>query len=324
MRWVAACRHAGIGAFVFALSITCAAAQAPAPTAGCNTVEKPPMAGGASIVQASADNAQQKSWQPRGGDVEFTLKSFTGIPADAQVLACFRWKTEPEGADPYIETRPIRLDRSSDGLILKITTTIPYLASFSSEKGTHHVHRRLGFVPLAEVRILVIGKDGAPVADASTAIGIASKVLAIVLAFATVAFALTLLYLAATWRLTHPNIRQASWLLRIISTSSGRASLSELQIVLWTLLVAGAAVYVMAASGELIQISNGTLVLLGIAGAAGIASKAHGQGQEAAATAAGTAPAETQVPRWSDLLVNESADGRREIDVPACRCSCSR
>ena len=166
MRYVGRFRQAGlgIGAIVLALSVTCAAAQTPSPAAGCNTVPKPPTAGGASIDQTSANNAQQKSWQPRGGEVDFTLRSFVPVPPEAQVLVCFRWKTEPDGVDPYVESRPTRLDRSSDGLTLKVTTTVPNLPSFSSERGGH-LHNRLGFVPLADVRILVLGKDNAPVAD---------------------------------------------------------------------------------------------------------------------------------------------------------------
>jgi hypothetical protein len=38
-----------------------------APACACNTVEKPPTAGGASISMVAAVNAQQKRWQPRGG-----------------------------------------------------------------------------------------------------------------------------------------------------------------------------------------------------------------------------------------------------------------
>ena len=295
----------GIGALMLALSVASAAAQSPAP-AGCNTVPKPPTAGGASVDQASANNAQQKSWQPRGGEVDFTLRSFVPVPPEAQVLVCFRWKTEPVGAHPYVETRPNRLDRSSDGLTLKVATTVPNLPRFS---GDAHLHSRLGFVPLADVRILVLGKDNAPGADASTSIGVPSRMLALALALITVGFAWALLYFVATWRLTHPKIQQANWMLRIIATPSGRASLSQLQIVLWTLVVAGSAVYVMAASGDLIQISNGTLVLLGIAGAAGIASKAHSQGQDAAAAAAGTPPEIT-------TLMSDSSQGEvGEIDV---------
>jgi len=133
----------------------------------------------------------------------------------------------------------------------------------------------------------------------------------------------------------------------------------------------------MALSGQLIVITNGMLVLLGIAGAAVVAAKAHNeaQGATAEATAARTAtehasaeinkaaaeaaasanpgdvarsaaaeaaaktaaekaqfaiaakeradaqknPPDAQIPRWSDLIVNESVkdDGTRtrEIDV---------
>ena len=56
-------------------------------------------------------------------------------------------------------------------------------------------------------------------------------------------------------------------------------------------------------------------MLLGIAGAAGIASKAHSQGQDAAAAAAGTPP-EITTPRLSDLLMSDSSQGEvGEIDV---------
>jgi hypothetical protein len=165
--------------------------------------------------------------------------------------------------------------------------------------------------------------------------------------------------------------------LRIISTPSGCASLSQLQIVVWTLVVAALAVYVMALSGDLIEITNGTLVLLGIAGAAAIGAKAHTESQDAAAQSAADAakkdagaaiievarktaavaadpsnpvalaekivaqgaaddaaklkdtaaekarifkhPRDEQIPRWSDLVVNENtkADGTvtREIGV---------
>ena len=167
---------------------------------------KPSTAGGASIAQAAANNVQQKNWQPRGGEVEFTLRSFVSLPPEAQVLVCFRWKTEPDGVDPYVESRPSRLDRSSDGLTLKVTTTVPNLLRFSSDRGAR-VHNRLGFVPVADVRVLVLGKDNAPVADASTAIGVPSRMLALGFASVTIALALGILYLVATWRLTHPKIR---------------------------------------------------------------------------------------------------------------------
>jgi hypothetical protein len=179
----------------------------------------------------------------------------------------------------------------------------------------------------------------------------------------------------------YPGILKANWLLRIISTPSGFASLSQLQIILWTFVVAASAVYVMSLSGQLIAITTGILVLLGIAGAAGLGAKAHNEAQGATAEAdaakaaaekaaadinaaqkaaeAAAPPADpgatariaaesnvavaelatktaianatkaradalknpppTQIPKWTDLIVNESVkdDGTatREIDV---------
>lgn len=215
----------------------------------------------------------------------------------------------------------------------------------------------------------------------TTAIGITYPVAALAIAMATMILGFVVLYIAAGLRLKHLGILQTNWLLRIISTPSGFASLSQLQIVLWTFVVAVSAVYVMSLSGQLIQITNGTLVLLGIAGAAGIGAKVHSEAQSASAeaaaakaaadkaaadiiaaqkaAAAATPPADpvaaaritaennlaateqtakatianatraradalknppaTQIPRWSDLIVNESVkdDGTvtREIDV---------
>ena len=123
--------------------------------------------------------------------------------------------------------------------------------------------------------------------------------------------------------------------MRIIATPSGYASLSQLQIVLWTLVVAASAVYVMSLSGDLIQITDGTLVLLGIAGAAVIGAKVHTASQNPTAqnvppptagrptttppqTAAATTTPAARTPLWSDLIVTEDIHAgtvSREIDV---------
>jgi hypothetical protein len=65
----------------------------------------------------------------------------------------------------------------------------------------------------------------------------------------------------------------ANPLLRIIASGRNYASLSQAQIILWTLVVGASAVYVMALSGDLIEITGGTLVLLGISGTASVAAK---------------------------------------------------
>jgi hypothetical protein len=200
------------------------------------------------------------------------------------VLVCFRWKSKGESNIEFIERLPSRLELSNDNKLLKVTTTVPRdLGSKPSDLDTV-----LPLVPLAEVRILAIDNEKKKLAvDATTAMGITYPVVALLFAIATVAVGFWILYIAVARRLTHPGIRQANWLLRIISTPSGYASLSQFQILLWTFLVAASAVYVMSLSGELIQITTGMLVLLGIAGAAVVGAKAHSEAQ--AATADSTA-----------------------------------
>ena len=84
-------------------------------------------------------------------------------------------------------------------------------------------------------------------------------------------------------------------------------------MVLWTFVVAASAVYVMVLAGELIEVTSGTLVLLGISGAVTVGSKLHDSAQVAKAVAAAPA-APLRRPRWSDLVVNDT-DGHREIDI---------
>jgi hypothetical protein len=143
-------------------------------------------------------------------------------------------------------------------------------------------------VPLAEVRILAIdNKQKSVAADASTTMGITSPFWAFAFAILAAVLGFLVLYFCVG-RITQEGIRKANPLLRIISTPSGFASLSQLQIIIWTFVVASSAVYVMSLSGELIQITEGTLVLLGIAGAAGLGAKVHTEAQSTSAETAAT------------------------------------
>jgi hypothetical protein len=268
--------------------------SSPAPAAaaktGCLTPGTAAIAGGASIVQVTGESLQHKNWQPAGGEIQFTVQSSVAIPPDAEVFVCFRWKS-PESK--FIGTRPSQLDLADEKKQLKITTTVPDLGPPPAG-----VARALWLVPLAEVRILAIHDKETPadvtkhnketLADVTTAIGIPYLSLAIIFAIATVALGFVVMHIAVGRRLKHPGILQANWLLRIISTPSGFASLSQLQILLWTFVVAASAVYVMSLSGHLIEITSTTLVLLGIAGAAGIGAAAHFEAQGATAEAAAT------------------------------------
>ncbi len=175
----------------------------------------------------------------------------------------------------------------------------------------------LYLVPLADVRILVIGKDKdgntAIAADVSHVIGIANPLWALLLAALTVLAGFGLLSLISHRRLKRLGLGDLDPVIRIITTPDGYASLSQFQMVLWTFVVAGSAVYVMVLSGELIEVTSGTLVLLGISGAVTVATQLHDSAQAAKADPAAP-PKPMRKPVWSDLIVNETS-GHREIDV---------
>jgi len=322
-RFPGAAWRAAIVAIGLLLAHSANAQNAPAPVtqraapdgAGCNTVERPASAGGASIVPEVA--GQQKNWQPRGGEISFTVRSFAQIPSDAFVDVCFRWKRRGEQQDSYIVVRPTHLDLTDSSRLLKVTVVVPpSLPKAPSRLGGDGEYAGLYLVPLADVRILVLGKsaDGGLLvaADVSHAIGVTNPFWALLLAVLTVVAAFAVLSFVGRRRLKRAGLDDVGLIIRIITTPDGYASLSQLQMVLWTFVVAASAVYVMVLAGELIEVTTGTLVLLGISGAVTVGSKLHDSAQVAKTVAAASAP--LRRPRWSDLVVNDT-DGHREIDI---------
>jgi hypothetical protein len=286
---------------------------------GCNTVERPVSAGGASIVPEPF--GQQKNWQPPGGEITWTIRSFVQIPSDALVLVCFRWKRIGERQDHFLSARPVHLDLTDGGRLLKVTVVVPLnLRNPPSRFHGDGEYAGLYLVPLADVRILVLGKnaDGSPqvAADVSHVIGVSNPFWAMLLAALTVLAAFAVLSIVGHRRLRRLGFGDLDPAIRIITTTDGFASLSRLQMVVWTFVVAASAVYVMVLSGELIEITTGTLVLLGISGAVTVGTALHDNAQSAKAQAVGAAatPPVPRKPRWSDLVVNE-VNGQREIDI---------
>lgn len=89
----------------------------------------------------------------------------------------------------------------------------------------------------------------------------------------------------------------------------GRASLSNFQIWLWTIVVFTTIAYVWMLTGELMKITNGILVLLGISGAANLGAKITAIAKQTRARQALKLPAldafepEPNVrPKWADLI----------------------
>jgi hypothetical protein len=269
-------------------------------------------AGGASIIQETGYGLQRKSWSPLGDTIRFTIKSFSAIPEDASVLVCFRWERRSGLNGDFVETHPSRLDLSSDGKQLNVTVTVPDDLGARTANVNHVA--LLPLVPLAQVRILAIDHANNLVANVPTEIGITSPFAAVVLAIVA-----TILGLAILSRVKRPQavgIRKARWLLQVISTKDGFASLSQLQVLLWTFVVLISAVYVMFLSGRLVEITSGTLILLGIAGAAGVGAAVHNGAQitnaQSAADDAAAAHAKAQNAAAQAAVAAQTATDAKE------------
>jgi len=235
---------------------------------------------------------EHKNWQPFGGQFEFTVKTSRTIPTNAMVKVCFRWKLASGEPGPFYESGPTHmLDKQSQSVRVAATVLgIPNQPSWwPASTNNQIIEPRVGdfaiplvrLVPQADARIIVIDSDGSPVADVLTTVGITNLYFAFVIVLATVLLAFGILWQVCKYRLA--KLPPGHPVLSIITTRRGYASLSQFQILLWTFVVIASAAYVMELSGDLIGISTGTLVLLGISGSAGVISKAKAESDTKAA-----------------------------------------
>jgi hypothetical protein len=221
-----------------------------------------------------------KNWQPPGGDIEFIATTSKTIPNDALIRACFRWKLAEGDPGKFSESPGIRvLDRQPNSI--KITVTVPHLRNQPPRPyGSKGQDARVGsyaladlLVPQADVRVLVLDPELNQTIDGWATVGLTSVWFASFIALLTVS--LSLLSLWAVSRRRFASVSKT--MLFLITTRRGFASLSQFQIILWTFIVVASAVYVIALSGDLIPITAGTLVLLGISGAATVIAKAKSE-----------------------------------------------
>lgn len=225
----------------------------------------------------------ERTYQGPGGDVHFTVAGT--VQSQPVMSACLTWKpVDPKSlpsqrpCDQPLTVRLIKEIQAPPGALYAVT--IPRNLS-TPPKATESL--LFGLVPIAE--LVISSKDGAAAGwPAIRVVGITSRGLAAFMAILAILLATVVLYRFARY-LNVPgpetpdfkkdprgfflhSLRGFSVLLRIISTATGWASLSQLQIILWTFVVGAGAVYVMSLTGSLIPISAGTLALLGIAGGA--------------------------------------------------------
>jgi hypothetical protein len=244
------------------------------------------------------------SWQPRGGEA---LVEIRGAPEKLQGLtlwACFSWsQTVP--AAPAMSAM-LRLRPSDVSSKVNLGVFVPDLKTAPGwlRRVWHSSpdYTAAGVVPLAAMRLM--GRNGAGDSfDVVLPLGITSSWAGLIASVAAVALALGLLDLLTRGRGTH-----AALILRLCQARNGAASLSQFQILIWTLTIGASAIYVMSLSGHLIDMTDGTLILLGIAGGAGFVTALQANLQPGAA-----ALPQRVAPQWSDLITAPEQPGAVDV-----------
>ncbi len=247
----------------------------PAPAPDADQSERPAASPETAPRAALAVELDKMKWQAGGGLARFNVSGIEK-PSETAVSVCFSWRydgeTKPTAAPSDIcvpATRAARGDGEDSA-----STTIPFVVRVPLDWihgiSAQNVSTVIPFVPSAWMRVRVASAqqpekvDETPLILGVTAAGISLCLTALFLIIAT----MVLSRFAAGIRAPGHNI-----LLRVISQRSGWASLGKFQIILWTAVVGAGAFYVITLNGSLIDISSGTLILLGISGGAAVASQ---------------------------------------------------
>jgi hypothetical protein len=268
----------------------------------CDQPSSPPVPD-RGLISVSVNAAT--AWQPRGGEVLVAVKgnaaAFTGL----YFKACFGWNSAQ--AKDYFSPANLK-SMTSEGFvtvrpsdvtgIINLGVIVPPLDSAPTnlyDRWLSNVRSSgLGLVPVADMRLIGYTKD-AVLFDEVRPVGVTNVPSALLVAAVALVVAIAILHRlargtptpadpAAHGTATAPDPRgragplvrwlkglvSSEWILTLVQVPDGRASLSAFQILLWTLVVAVSAMYVMVLSGNLINLTPGTLTLLGIAGAAGL------------------------------------------------------
>jgi hypothetical protein len=276
---------------------------------------RPPVAQGAPssvLVELDPDTL----WRPRGSEVRFTIRNPSGTVGVSRVRVCFGWSS-PDGEfrnkQALIGSPQVRSVSTNSGAI-EYGAVVPVLPRVPASNwwprrifnSGAYIFTGAYTVPVSDMVVEVTTTAGQTVVSA-TQVGVTDVFVAV----AVVVVVGALVWLTMDRIARYRGVRGRNLLLRVISTRDGYASLSQFQIVLWTVVVGMSAIYVMTLSGNLISISDGTLILLGIASAAALAARIPSSGQQVSAPPDLTAVPVT--PEWSDLVIPDRST--REIDV---------
>jgi hypothetical protein len=154
---------------------------------------------------------------------------------------------------------------------------------------------------------------------AAVPIGVTNISFSLFMSVATILLALvTFGVWAKKFSITSPLV-----ILRLVAGKDGYASLSQFQVLVWTVVIALSAVYVMMLSGNLIDLSDGALILLGVSGASALGSKlqsnkAADQAAASQVTAAASAAKAASLQASANALPASTPDeAKAKADVAA-------
>ena len=208
----------------------------------------------------------------------FTIPTPALSKQGTRLMVCVRWR--PRDADAAAALKKLDQNAWSPNLPVRVIdskTDItrfgvelpPSIASLPADQwppAKDDDHGRAW--PRADVRVLVAAVADPPVLDEIIPVSITGYWIA-----ALIALTLTTIFWGLVWGFARRNrIIPGGPILGVICNPNGYASLSQLQIMVWTLLIGGASIYIMVLTGRLLDIPTQTLALLGIAGAATVAA----------------------------------------------------
>lgn len=205
----------------------------------------------------------------------------------AQFFICLRKQGKDEASKkPFIASNDVELKEVQVGKA-ELQARIPDI----NESGVH-------FAKPVDLLLVARGPDGELAEVVSKEFAVSSRALAIICWISALFFPWLVAGIITGRKEPKKWFRiDPIW---FVSGKYGRASLSLVQILLWTVLVFSASFYVLVVSGKLLDLTNEVLMLLGIAGGSSViakitASARNEKGREIAA-------AQPKVPEWLDLF----------------------
>ena len=243
-----------------------------------NCPDRPPLAQGAPssvVVQLDPDTL----WRPRGAEVRFTISSASGGPIGVtKVRVCFGWSSSDgdfRNAQTLRGSPQVRSVSNSSGAIM-YGAVVPWLQRIpNSEFWPARIVSSTPYIFTGAFTVPVadmvveVTTASGPIVVSATQVGITEVI---------VAWVVVAVVLALVWLILDGVARYRG-------------------------------IYVMTLSGNLISISDGTLILLGIASAAALAARIPVAGQPPPQPVSDA----KVTPEWSDLFIPDR--NTREIDV---------